>query len=132
QMLGPSYKVETRYEQNSSLYRIMSSEKWAIYAILVLVLLIASFNLVGALSMLVLEKQKDIAILKAMGATPSAIRRIYLLEGILWAFVGGIAGILLGGTIALLQEKFGFVKIGDGFPIEAYPVRLKASDFVLV
>ena len=132
QMLGAAYIVETRYEQNKSMYRVMSAEKWAICAILVLVLLIASFNLVGALSMLVLEKQKDIAILKAMGAQTSAIRKIFLLEGVLWAMAGGITGILLGAAIALLQQKFGFVKIGGSFLIDAYPVKLKLSDFALV
>jgi len=130
-MLGPAYKVETRYEQNSSIYQVMSAEKWAIYAILVLVLLIASFNLVGALSMLVLEKQKDIAILKAMGAQPSAIKKIFLLEGILWALVGGVSGILLGSAIALLQQRYGFVKVG-GMVIDAYPVKLELSDIALI
>ncbi|MFI5195944.1 MAG: ABC transporter permease [Chitinophagales bacterium] len=132
QLLGAACKVETRYEQNKSIYLVMSAEKWAIYAILVLVLLIASFNLVGALSMLVLEKQKDIAILKAMGAQSSAIRKIFLLEGVLWAMTGGIAGILLGAGVSLLQQKYGFVKVGGAFLIDAYPVKLKLSDFALV
>jgi lipoprotein-releasing system permease protein len=132
QLLGPAYKAETRYEQNRSIYVIMAGEKWAIYFILVMVLLIASFNLVGALSMLVLEKQQDIAILKAMGAAPVTIRRIFLLEGILWSLVGGSTGILLGAGISLLQLQFGFIKIGGSFLVDAFPVRLKASDFGLV
>ena len=130
--LGPAYKVETRYEQNKTLYVVMGAEKWAIYAILVLVLLIASFNMVGALSMLVLEKQKDIAILKAMGALPQSIRQIFLIEGMLWSLVGGLAGLILGGGICFLQVQFGLLKMGDGFVVSSYPVELQFPDFLLV
>lgn len=132
QMFGPSFKVETSYEQNKSVYLVMTTEKWAIYVILLLVTLIASFNLVGALSMLVLEKQKDIAILTAMGAQPSAIRKIFLLEGILWAMTGGIAGISLGAAITLIQQKFGLIRIAGSTMIDVWPVALQAPDFVLV
>jgi lipoprotein-releasing system permease protein len=133
QMLGSAYKIENRYEQNKTLYMVMGGEKWAVYAILVLVLLIASFNMVGALSMLVLEKQKDIAILKAMGTLPATIRKVFLLEGILWALVGGLLGILLGCIICLAQQKYGFVRLGGGsFLMDAYPVKIKFTDIVLV
>ena len=133
QMLGGTYKVENRYEQNKTLYMVMGGEKWAVYAILVLVLLIASFNMVGALSMLVLEKQKDIAILKAMGALPATIRKIFLLEGMLWSLVGGLTGILLGCGICLLQQRYGLVKLGGGsFLMDAYPVKIVAADIALV
>jgi len=131
-ILGEGFNVETRYEQNKSIYMVMNLEKWVIYAILVFVLLIASFNQVGALSMLVLEKQKDIAILRAMGAQQSAIRRIFLLEGVLWAGVGGVAGLLFGGFISFLQQQFGFIKMGEGFVTEYYPVQLRFPDFLLV
>ncbi len=132
-LLGNNFKVEKRYEQNKTMYMVMGSEKWAIYAILVLVLIIASFNMVGALSMLVLEKQKDIAILKAMGAFPETIRRIFLLEGVLWALTGGLTGLLLGTGIGLLQQRFGFIKlVGSSFAVEAYPVEFHFKDFVLV
>ena len=132
QIVGSDYNVETRYEQNKSIYGIMNTEKWAIYAILLLVLLIASFNFVGALSMLVLEKQKDIAILKAMGAQSATIRKIFLLEGLLWSMTGGFAGILLGAGIALIQQKYGLVKVGGDFMVDAYPVKLQIPDLVLV
>jgi lipoprotein-releasing system permease protein len=132
QLLGSAYKVETRYEQNKTLYMIMGAEKWAIYVILLLVLLIASFNMVGALSMLVLEKQKDIGILRAMGAETSTIRKIFLLEGILWSLTGGIAGMLLGMGICLAQQKFGLIKMNGDFMVDYFPVKMLASDFALV
>jgi lipoprotein-releasing system permease protein len=131
-LLGNGYKVENRFEQNKTLYMVMGSEKWAIYAILVLVLLIASFNMVGALSMLVLEKQKDIAILKAMGALPATIRKIFLLEGILWSLVGGLSGIILGGIICFIQLTFGILRMGSAFVVDAYPVKMLLTDFALV
>lgn len=130
--LGTGYKIQTRFEQNSTMYMIMRTEKWAVFAILVLVLLIASFNMVGALSMLVLEKQKDISILRAMGASPSAIRNVFIAEGVLWAFTGGLAGIILGGILCFLQQQFSLIKMQGSFIIEAYPVALQASDFALI
>ena len=132
QMFGTAYNVETRYEQNKTMYMVIGGEKWAIYAILVMVLLVASFNMVGALSMLVLEKQKDIAILKAMGARGGTIRTIFLVEGMLWSLVGGVSGILLGAGICLAQQRFGFVTMGGSFLMDQYPVALQLSDFVLV
>jgi len=124
--------VQTRFEQNKSLYMIMRSEKWAVYAILVLVLMIAAFNMVGALSLLVLEKQKDIGILKAMGARNSHISSIFLAEGALWSLLGGGAGLVLGILICLGQQQFGWLKLGGSFIIDAYPVRLFLSDFFVV
>lgn len=131
-LLGTAFKVETRYEQNKTMYMVMGAEKWAVYAILLLVLLIASFNMVGALSMLVLEKQKDIAILKAMGATNEAIKKIFLLEGVLWSLVGGLSGIVLGVTVCLIQLQFGIVKLGGSFVVEAWPVEIQMRDLGLV
>ncbi len=132
QLFGSNYIVETRYEQNRTMYRVMSTEKWAIYAILLLVLLIASFNMVGALSMLVLEKQKDIAILRAMGAQPGTIRSIFLLEGMLWSLVGGLFGIFLGVLICVIQQQFKIVKFDGSFMVDAYPVQLQLPDLLLV
>ena len=132
-MLGSAFRVETRYEQNKTLYMAMGTEKLAIYAILVLVLLIASFNMVGALSMLVLQKQKDIAILRAMGALPATIRTIFLLEGVLWSLIGGLSGILTGCIICLLQQKFGIVKLsGSSFVVDAFPVAIQWQDILRV
>lgn len=131
-LLGGAYKVETRFEQNKTLYTAMHAEKWMTYATLLFVLLIASFNMVGALSMLVLEKEKDMAILKTMGAQSSAIRRIFLLEGLLWALTGGCIGILLGAGLCLGQQHFKWVKMGGSFIVDAYPVNMQWGDFVLV
>lgn len=131
-LLGPAYRVETRYEQNKTLYMVMRTEKWAVYAILSLVLLIASFNMIGALSLLVLEKRKDIAILKIMGAEPATIRRIFILEGLLWSLTGGGIGMVLGFLICLGQQYFHWVKLQGSFIIEAYPVKMQWQDFALV
>jgi lipoprotein-releasing system permease protein len=131
-ILGDKYKVETRFEQNKTLYVAMHSEKWMTYATLLFVLLIASFNMIGALSMLVLEKQKDMAILRAMGAQPVAIRSIFMLEGVLWALTGGAVGLLAGAGLCLGQEHYKWIKMGGSFIIDAYPVDMQWSDFVLV
>ncbi len=133
QLLGTAFKVETRYEQNKTMYMVMGAEKWAVFAILVLVLVIATFNMVGALSMLVLQKQKDIAILRAMGAQQSTIRSVFLFEGILWSLTGGVSGIVLGAVICLLQQKFGFIRLGgSSFLVDAYPVELQFTDVIYV
>jgi lipoprotein-releasing system permease protein len=130
--LGKDYVVETRYEQNRSLNLIMQSEKWTVYAILVMVLLIASFNLVGALSMLVLQKKRDVSILRAMGADTATIRAVFLMEGVLWALVGGVVGVVLGALLSLGQQHFGWIKLQGQFIIPSYPVAFEASDFVVV
>lgn len=130
--LGAGYRVATRFEQNKTLYMVMKTEKWAVYAILLLVLVIASFNMVGALTLLVLEKRKDIAILKAMGVTPFTIRSLFITEGVLWALIGGAAGLLLGAALCLGQQHFQWIKLQGAFIIEAYPVVLHFSDILLV
>lgn len=124
----------TRYEQNKTLYFILKSERWAVYAILTLMLIIASFNIVGSLSMLVIEKQKDIAILKAMGMQNSQIKKIFLTTGIFLSVLGASIGCILAATICIVQQQFGLVKLGGSgsFLIEAYPVKMLAGDFVLV
>ena len=132
-IFGKGYKVETRYEQNRSLYGVMHTEKWVIYAILTMILIIASFNIVGALTMLVLEKQKDIDVLKALGANNNYIQRIFLSEGFLLGLIGGITGILLAVLICWLQVTYKLVPLeGASFLIDYYPVKLVATDFVLV
>ncbi len=132
-IFGTGYQVQTRYEQNQSLYGVMRTEKWVIYAVLTLILIVAAFNMVGALTMLVLEKQKDIQVLKAMGATNGYIQKIFLSEGVLLAFLGGATGILLAIVICWLQVKYKLVPLqGDSFLIDYYPVKLVATDFMLV
>jgi lipoprotein-releasing system permease protein len=132
-MLGSAYKVESRYQQNQSLYTVMQMEKWVIYGILCLILVVAAFNMIGALTMLVLEKQKDIAVLKAMGADREYIQSIFLSEGVVLATVGGLSGILLAIGICYIQLKFKLLKLSGGtFIIDYYPVKLIPGDFVLV
>jgi lipoprotein-releasing system permease protein len=132
-LLGKNFEVQTRFEQNSNLYNTLKMEKWAIYAVLTLILIIAAFNMVSALSMLVLEKTKDIAILKSMGTTSAGIQKIFLAEGVLLGLIGAGTGIILALAICLLQLKFKFIKItGDTFMIDYFPVKLIAKDFILV
>ena len=132
-LLGSQFTVETRYEQNKSLYAVMQMEKWVIYGILSLILVVAAFNMIGALTMLVLEKQTDIAVLKAMGASEQKVQRIFLSEGLLLAGLGGGAGVVLATIICWLQVKFHLIKLGgDTFIIDYYPVKLVAGDFILV
>lgn len=131
-ILGTQYNIATRFEQNKTLYMVMQSEKWAVYGILLLVLIIASFNMVGALTLLVLEKKKDIAILKAMGATPSSIRKIFITEGILWALIGGGIGLAIGFLLCWGQLHFQWIKLQGAFVISAYPVLIKTTDVILI
>ena len=132
-LLGKDYVVQTRYEQNQSLYNVMGMEKWVIYIVLTLILVVAAFNMVGALTMLVWEKQKDIHVLKALGAHDGRIQRIFLSEGILLALLGGGCGILLAMIICWLQVKYHLVPLqGGSFLIDYYPVKLVPSDFLLV
>lgn len=131
--LGGNYKILTKYEQNMSLYNSMRLEKWFIYAVLTLILIIAAFNMVGALTMLVLEKRKDISVLQALGADRSLIKKIFLSEGILLAAVGACTGIILALIISFLQMRFHLIKLeGNSFLIDYFPVKLVLTDFILV
>lgn len=133
QLLGNNYLVETKYEQNKSLYSVMSVEKWAIYGILTLMLIVAAFTMIGGLTMLVLEKQKDIQVLKSMGANNTLIQKIFLSEGLLLAGIGSISGLLLAIVFCWAQVKYKIIAIQGGtFLIDYYPVRLVATDFILV
>lgn len=133
QLLGTGYKVQTRYEQNQSLYAIMQTEKWAVYVILSFIMIIAAFNMIGSLYMLVIEKQKDITILKAMGARKSLIMRIFLAEGLIIAGIGTLLGFGLGISFCLLQQHFGIIKLeGTSFLVDSYPVSMNPADFGLV
>ena len=132
-LLGNSYVVQTKYQQNTSLYNTMKLEKWFIYAVLTLILFIAAFNMVSALTMLVLEKQKDISVLQSMGADKAMIQKIFLSEGLLLAGIGIFTGIILALIICFLQVNFKLIKLeGGSFLIDYFPVKLQASDFLLV
>lgn len=131
--LGNLYRVQTKYEQNTSLYSTMKMEKWAIYAVLTLILVIAAFNMISALTMLVLEKKKDISVLQSMGVNKPGILKIFLSEGLLLGGIGTSAGILMASVICLLQLKFKWIKLeGGSFLLDYFPVKLLATDFILV
>jgi lipoprotein-releasing system permease protein len=132
-LLGKNYKVQTKYEQNTSLYSTMKLEKWAIYAVLTLILIIAAFNMISALTMLVLEKRKDISVLQSMGASQNSILKIFLSEGLLLGGIGTAAGLCMATVICLLQLKFKIIKLAGGsFLLDYFPVKLIATDFILV
>ena len=132
-IFGSAYQVQNKYQQNKSLYSVMNMERWVIYAIACLILLVAAFNMIGALRMLSLEKQKDIAALHAMGANNWFIQKIFLSEGFLLAIIGGLVGMILAIVIVLLQIKFHLIPLtGGSFLIDYFPVKLHAMDFLLV
>ena len=133
-IIGEDFNVKNQQEQQETLYRIMRSEKWAVYVILTFILILATFNVVGSLSMLMIDKRKDTEILKSMGADKLLIQRIFLNEGLLISVAGGIIGLLLGIILVLLQQQFGFVKFGTGgnYVVDAYPVLLKFRDVLLI
>lgn len=134
-IVGEGFVVKNRFEQQETLYRIMRSEKYAIFLILSFILFIAAFNMIGSISMLILDKRKDINILYSLGASHRLVQKIFATEGILVMFSGAIAGMLLGSLICVIQQQTGLVKInaeGGSFLISAYPVKMFLSDFLYV
>lgn len=133
QILGKQYQVLNRYEQDRSLYAVMTLEKWAIFGILTLMLAVAAFTIVGALTMLVLEKQKDIQVLKAVGANNRLVQKIFLSEGLLIGGIGVLTGFFLGLLLCWAQLNFHLVKIEGGtFLINYFPVRVHFADLLLI
>lgn len=131
--LGANFEVQTRYQQDAMLYKVMKTEKWVVYCILSFILLVAAFNIIGSLSMLVLEKQKDISILKSMGANNLFIKKIFLYNGIILGIAGAGIGMFLAFIACLLQQHFQIIQLeGVSFLVNAYPVSMRASDFALV
>ena len=130
---GDSFRVRTRDELRASFYRIMLYEKWGIFFIALLVLVIAAFSVVGALSMLIVEKRRDIATLRALGADTLLLRRIFRTEGLLICGLGAVIGLLLGVTLSLVQQYFGVIEIpAETFLTKSYPVELRLSDLFAV
>lgn len=130
-MLGDEFNVLTRYEQQADSYRIMQIEKWITFLIVIFILLIASFNIIGALSMLIIDKEAEIQTLRNLGADERLIRNIFGCEGILVSGIGAVAGIIIGVVLCTLQERYGFISLGSGsdaYIIDAYPVVLHWSD----
>ena len=134
-LLGSDFIIKNRLEQQSVLLKIMQSEKAIVYLILGFILLIATFNIIGSISMLIVDKRKDMDTLKAMGAGKKMIIRIFAWEGMMISLAGGFAGLLIGGVISYLQQEYGFISLGEGgtgFVVNAYPVQLIFSDFLKV
>ena len=132
-LLGKGYSIENRFEQNRMLYTTIRLEKLAIYGIFSLILIVAAFNMIGALSMLVLEKKKDIQVLKAMGADQGLLQKIFLAEGVLLSFIGMAGGMAIALLLYFLQTRFKLVPLeGATFLIDYYPVKLVMTDFLLV
>ncbi|SFG57375.1 ABC transporter permease [Pedobacter insulae] len=134
QALGESFVVKNRIQQNQALYNVLGSEKWMVYIILTFIVIIAIFNIIGSLTMLVIEKLKDISILSSLGAGKKLIKRIFFVEGLMITLTGCIFGLIVGYVFCLLQQQYGLVKMGEAtlLTTNAYPIGLKWSDFVLV
>lgn len=134
-ILGNDYVVKNRFQQNESLFKILRSEKTAIFLILVFILILSSFNMIGSLSILIIEKNKDIRILASMGADMKLIKKIFFTEGMLISLLGSIIGLAVGFLILFIQESFGLLQLGGGegaFVISAYPVKIQLLDFIYV
>lgn len=129
--LGPGFKVSDRFEQNSSLYKMMRYEKASIYLILIFIILIIAFNIFGSLSMLIIEKQEDIRTFRSMGASDRLMKRVFVLEGWMISLLGLAAGIVIGVGFSLLQQHFGFIRMPGNFVIQAYPIIISWTDILL-
>lgn len=133
EIMGDGFLVQNRYEQQEIFYRVMKAERLAIFVILTFILIIASFNIIGSLTMLIIEKERDINILRSLGADNQLIRRIFIYEGWMISFIGTLLGLLLGFIICAAQQHFGIVKLaGESLLIDAYPVRMQLTDFFIV
>jgi lipoprotein-releasing system permease protein len=132
--LGSNYVVKDRFQQNELLYKIMKSEKWAVFMILSFILMISIFNVIGSLTMLIIEKKKDINILRSMGASEQLIQHIFILEGIFISMIGAIGGLILGLLVCWAQIQFELIKLNSGgnYIVQSYPVEVQAMDVLSV
>lgn len=132
--VGAAYTVKDRFQQNEILYKIMKSEKWAVFMILSFILMISIFNVIGSLTMLILEKKKDINILRSMGASEQLIQRIFILEGIFISLIGAVGGLILGLLVCWAQIQFEIIKLNSGgnYIVQAYPVEVQPMDVLYV
>ena len=136
-LLGKDFQVLNRYEQQADTYRIMEVEKLISYLFLTFILLIACFNVIGSLSMLIIDKRADVVTLRNLGANDETIKQIFLLEGCLISFLGALIGVVLGVALCLVQQEFGLISLGSGdsagaFVVDAYPVNVQLTDVLLV
>jgi lipoprotein-releasing system permease protein len=132
-IFGENFLVKNRLQQQEIFYKVMRSERLAIFIILTLILLIASFNIIGSLTMLIIEKERDIEILKSLGADNSLIRKIFIFEGWMISIIGAFAGIVLGFVICWSQQRFGIIRLNsESLMMSAYPIVMKLKDFIIV
>jgi len=132
-IFGNGFIVRNKYQQQEIFYKVMKSERLAIFFILTLILIIASFSIIGSLTMLIIEKERDIEILRSLGADNNLIRKIFIFEGWLISIIGALAGIVLGFAICWIQMTFGIVRLqSDSLIMDAYPVVMKVKDFIIV
>jgi lipoprotein-releasing system permease protein len=132
-IFGEDFNIQNRFEQQELFYKAMRTERLAIFFILTLILIIASFNIIGSLTMLIIEKERDIEILKSLGADNTLIRKIFIFEGWLISIIGAAAGIILGFLVCWVQQTYGIVELNsESLLMNAYPVVLKLRDFIIV
>ena len=133
-IMGEGYTVKNRYEQQAATFKVVEIEKFVTYLFLCFILMVACFNIISSVSMLILDKQSNAETLKSLGATDGFVARIFIYEGNLIALLGAVVGLVLGVVLCLLQQKFGFISLGGGgqFVVDAYPVRVKLTDLLLV
>jgi lipoprotein-releasing system permease protein len=133
EIMGKKFIVQNRYEQQEIFYKVMKAERLAIFVILTFILIIASFNIIGSLTMLIIEKERDISILRSLGANNSLIRRIFIYEGWMISFIGTCLGLAAGFLLCAAQQQFGLVKLaGDSLLVDSYPVKMMLPDFIIV
>ncbi len=132
-LFGPGYTIKNKYEQQEIFYKVMKSERLAIFFILTFILIIASFNIIGSLTMLIIEKERDIRVLRNLGADNKLIKKIFIFEGWMISIIGAVSGLLLGLIICWLQQEFGIVKLqGETLILDAYPVTMRVADFFAI
>ena len=132
EILGIDFKVQNRYEQQADVFNIMEIEKFISYLFLTFILIIATFNVIGSLSMLIVDKREDVQTLRNLGASNRLIERIFMLEGWLIAAFGALIGIVIGIVLCLIQHHFGIISLGNNFIVDAYPVSVNFTDILLI
>jgi lipoprotein-releasing system permease protein len=134
QILGDKFTIKTQFQQHEVLYRVMKSEKFAIYLILTFILIVASFNIIGSISMLIIDKKEDITTLRSLGLDKENLRKIFLFEGWMISIGGALLGLLIGSAICWIQQTFHVIKLSNmgSFLIDYYPVQMQLNDFIAV
>lgn len=131
-ILGDKFKVENRFEQHTVMYRVMRGEKLMVVLIITFILIIASFNLIGVISLMLVEKRKDLMLLHSLGMSSSKLKSIFVYQGVLIAVIGSTVGLFIGFSVALSQKMFGFIKLGGGQLSKPYPIEFNPMDFIII